>query len=187
MLTRRVILPGLILFFACTAILVGGAMKEALAPPDGAVDLDAKGWVKIKAHKKTGDLHLFAVKINKVDRDAVYGVFIGGPAEGSSIGGAAVGSAFEKVGEIKVKGRQKDPDNHEGGGSGKLKINTRRKGKKGGNGNGPKNGLTLGDVAVTVAADLYGRAVEVRDAAGAVVLTGTVPAPVVEEEPVEEE
>jgi hypothetical protein len=173
MYRKHLILPCLAVLLASTVLLAGGAMKTALTPPEGAVDLDAKGFVKIKAHKKTGDLHLFEVKIQKVDKDAVYGVFVEEPAESG---------LFEQVGEIAVKGKQKDPDDHKAGGAGKLKVNTRRKAKKGKD----SNTLTLGGEAVTTAETLYGRAVEVRDAEGTAVLEGAIPAPAVEEEPEEE-
>lgn len=172
MLRKHLLLPCLAVLFASTVLLAGGAMKSALTPPEGAVDLDAKGFVKIKASKKTGDLHLFEVKIKKVDRDAVYGVFVEEPAESG---------LFEQVGEITVKGKQKDPDNHKAGGAGKLKVNTRRKARKG-KGKG-SNTLSLGGAEVTAAATLYGRAVEVRDAEGTAVLEGAIPAPAVEEDP----
>jgi hypothetical protein len=173
MFTRRFALTGLAILLASTVLLAGGAMKSDLAPPEGAADLDAKGFVKIKAHKKTGDLHLFEVKITKVDKDVTYGVFVEEPAESG---------LFEQIGGIQVKGKQKDPDNHKGGGAGKLKINTQRKqGKAAGGGlgyqKGKLNSLWLGGVEVTAVETLYGRSVEVRDAEGAVVLEGTVPAP----------
>ena len=159
MLIKRLCLPFLLL--ARVTVVLGGAVKHDLTPPDGAADTDAKGFVKVKGHKKTGALHLFEVKIKKVDRDATYGVFLEEP----------VGSdpkEFVQVGEMVVKGKQKDPDNHKAGGAGKFKVNTRKK----------NNALVLGEggAEVTLLEELFGRSIEIRNG-DEVVLAGLIPAP----------
>lgn len=158
---KKLALP--LVLLAMTTIVVAGAAKHDLTPPEGAADTDASGFVKVKGHKKTGELHLFEVKIKKVDRDATYGLFLEDVADSGE---------FVKVGELVVKGKQKDPDDHKAGGAGKFKVNTRRK---------KDNTLVLGEggAQILYLAELLGRAVEVRNGDD-VVLAGEIPAPVEE-------
>lgn len=131
MTCSRTLAVTFLVLFAASVALAGGAQKAWLTRPADGPDDDAKGFVKIKVMKKTGDLHLLEVMIAAVDAGD-YDVFIGG----------------EDVGDLTVA---------EGDDSGKWKVNAKR-----------------GD---EFDGDPAGETVEVKDAEGNVVLSGTVPEP----------